>query len=134
MNNPGKQTKNIKSFYINPETNLPVEEEKRILNFRNLCRPDMEWITKKCMMRSAEYREMIEGNHKSRMAITDELIIKDPVLYKKYKKRLVAPIDFNHNIELPVLHTTFMNCSALYDQECRKFYESRRPDEKFTMI
>jgi hypothetical protein len=68
------------------------------------------------------------------MVITNEIILKDQELYKKYKKRLLAPLGNSHNIEIPVLHTTFMNCSALYDQECRKFYETRRSDEKFTMI
>jgi hypothetical protein len=134
MFNPGKTTKDIKSFYVNADTNLPVEEEKRIVDFKNLCRPDMKWITKKCMMKSAEFREMIEENYKAELGIIDELVLKDQNLYKKHKKRLLNNLDFNRKIDIPILHTTFMNCSTLYDQECRKFYETRRPDEKFTMI
>ena len=134
MFNPGKQTQDIKSFYINTETNLPVVEQKILINFQNLCRPNMKWITKKCMMRSSEYREMLEGNYKAQVSIDDPLIVKDPELYKKHQKRLVNSLDFNHNMDIPVSHTTFMKCSLLYDQECRKFYETRRPHEKFTMI
>ena len=134
MYNPGKQSKNIKSFYINPETNLPVEEDKVHINFKNLCRPDMKWISKKCMMGSSEYREMLEGNYKAEVSITDKLIAKDPELYKKHRKRLVNGLDYNHNMDIPVLHTTFLKCSTLYVQECRKFYETRRPNEKFAMI
>jgi hypothetical protein len=32
MFNPGKTTKDIKSFYVNADTNLPVEEEKKKLS------------------------------------------------------------------------------------------------------
>ena len=134
MYNPAKQSKDIKSFYVNQETNLPVEEDKVLINFKNLCRPDMKWISKKCMMRSSEYREMLEGNYKAEVSITDKLVAKDPELYKKHRKRLVNSLDYNRNVDIPVLHTTFLKCSALYDQECRKFYETRRPQEKFAMI
>jgi hypothetical protein len=131
FNNPRDH---IKAFYIDSETNLPIETKKMHFDIKSLCKPSTDWIFEKCLQKNSQYREMIEENHKKTVTITDPLILKYPELVAIEKKRIFNDIDNRSTVDLPVLHTGFMNCSIAYVEACTKFYETKSSEEKFEMI
>jgi hypothetical protein len=133
MLNPYKQVEGIHNFYINKETHAPLFTE---LNSKEAitqaCKPDMDWIYNKCMMKSKEYREMLENNNTAKMMM-HPLLKKDPELKKKAKKLMLNSQDIFINFDLSVMTPVFYNCSALYQENCRKFYETKSLQEKFQL-
>jgi hypothetical protein len=130
---PTKPVKNISSFFIDIENQQPIHQVKRNVYSAELCKPDMKWIMNKCMMKSDKYREMLEEDYKGAKLIVDPLIIKDPDLNKKYKKRAAINDTTSNYVDLTVSNNAFNHCALLYNKQCRKFYETRSAMEKFTL-
>lgn len=133
MLNPYKDAENINKFYVNPETHAPlITSEISREALTKACQPDMDWIYNKCMMRSKEYREMLENNNKASIAI-HPLFKKDPEAKQVAKKRMQNSYDNFNFCDLSVMNPVFLNCSALYQENCRRFYEGKSLAEKFQL-
>ena len=136
MFNPYKKVEKIDTFYLSRETETPLNTEvKSLNNLAAKCKPDSDWIYNKCMMKSSEYRLMLENNNKGRVWINDPLIKKFPEANAKAKKYVLNSYDsqsFNYN-DFSISNPIFNNCSLLYQDHCRHFYERKSLDEKFSI-
>jgi hypothetical protein len=133
MFNPYKQVEGIQKFYVNSESHAPLFSDSNTKeNITKACKPDMDWIYNKCMMRSQEYREMLENNNKAQI-IMHPFLKKDPEIKKKAKKLMLNSQDTFLNFDIAVMNPVFMSCSTLYQENCRKFYENKSIAEKFQL-
>ena len=133
MINPYKDVVSINNFFVSRDTDVPLvsaEISKEALV--KACKPDMNWIYDKCMMKSKEYREMIENNNKATISL-HPLLKKDPEIKKKAKKRMLNSYDNFNFYDLSIMTPVFNNCSVMYQENCRRFYESKGLAEKFQL-
>ena len=132
MLNPFKSLESINNFYVTKDSNLPLNNNaSRLTNMANKCKPNMDWIYNKCMMRSQEFRDMLENNNQAAIFIYDPLVKKDPYLKEKSKKRIQNSYDYLPYYDLSVMNPVFNQCALMYQEHCRNFYERMSLEEKF---
>ena len=131
MFNPYKKVEGIQNFYVNSENHTPLFTNSNTKEeITKACMPDMDWIYNDCMMKSKEYREMLENNNKS-YYVVHPVLKRDPDLKKKTKKLMLNTQETFINFDISVMNPVFMSCSSMYQDNCRKFYESKNIAEKF---
>jgi len=134
MINPYKNSENIYNFYVNTETNVKANMSNTLIkDLGTKCKPDMDWIYNKCMMKSADFRNMLEKNYYTTYQIIDPYIRKNPDLLKKFKKRLVNNSDNVNYYDVSTVTPVFNDCALLYQDLCRNFYENKSITEEFRL-
>ena len=73
---------------------------------------------------------MLENNNKSHYVV-HPVLKRDPDLKKKTKKLMLNTQETSINFDISVMNPVFMSCSSMYQDNCRKFYESKNIAEKF---
>lgn len=131
MINPYKNAEGIQNFYVSQEGNHPLSYNDVRTN--KYCQPDMDWIYRKCMMKSAEYREWMETRYTRRIPL-HPLVAKIPELKEYYLPKLknnnpgqVYGIDYT--VETPV----FNHCALAYQDFCQKFQDRIDIEQKFNL-
>ena len=131
MINPYKNTELINSYYVDSETKSTLIPERDMTLISKKCQPDMNWIYNDCMMKSEDFRNLLEKNHKINYFICDPFIKKHPQMLKRYKKRLTNPTDSFNYYDPKAMVPAFNNCSLMYQDLCRNFYENKSLSEEF---
>jgi hypothetical protein len=119
-----KDVDNISKLYVDTNTNKLINPSFGKLDFRNLCKPDMEWVHDKCMMKSHKYKEVLEENYKMLYLLNPEQK-KDEETEAKTKKRIFNSYNSENYADDRTKNQLFLNCSQLYYEQCRDFYQKR---------
>jgi len=128
MINPYKNSEGLNNFFVSLDSNVPMTDSRS----NPKCKLDMDWVYNKCMMRSKEYREMLENNNKS-YVIIHPLIKKDPEAKKYVKKRVMNSYDTINGFNVSVASPVFNNCALTYQEHCRRFYEKNGLEKRFQL-
>lgn len=124
MFSPTKNVENIKDNYLDASTNKPLNPQKGSLNFRQLCKPDMNWVYYKCMMKSHKYKEIKEENHKIYYELSPE-IAEDEAQAAEMHNKIFNSYDITSFRDPRTENQIFLTCSHLYYEQCKDFYEKR---------
>jgi hypothetical protein len=115
----------ISSLYVNAETGKLLNPVKGELNFKQLCRPDLNWIYNKCMKKSYKHKEIQEENYKSFYKINPVYKTNEATV-EYLKKHTFNSYDNKNYFDNRTENQLFLSCSQVYYQQCREFYEKRR--------
>lgn len=125
LNLSTKDHHDISSLYVSSTTGKPLNPLKGELNFKQLCRPDTNWIYNKCMKKSHKFKELNEENSKSLFSIHPSYKTNEGVV-EIIKKNTFNSYDNKNYSDVRVENQLFLSCSQVYYQQCKEFYEKRQ--------
>ena len=131
MINPYKVSEGIQSFYLSQDGKISLSSGGRTET--KYCKPDMNWIYRKCMMKSPEYREWMETQYTQKIPL-HPLIAKIPPLRDYIKPRLINEepgriYGMDYTVETPV----FNKCALAYQDYCQKYQNRKDIEDKFNL-
>jgi hypothetical protein len=116
--------KGIDALYIDSESKKPLVSQPPNLNLKDLCGNDHHWIYKYCMNKSKAWREEVDESHKTVIEWSADAKANEEIMAQE-KKKAIGKYNPGMNAKLETTGPIFLQCSRLYYEHCKAFYEKK---------